>query len=296
MQNNRKAYLFTALAILFWATAASAFKIALAQVSPFVLLFYSAFFSLLILGGVLVAQKKLRLLKAGPSFWIHSALAGFLNPFLYYFILFQAYDRLPGQVAMALNYLWPIVLMLLAIPLLRQSVSSRQVLAILISFGGSLIIATKGQITVFSGLDGPGVALALGSTVIWALFWLINTRDKHDPVLKLFGGFVFGAFYSLLPMLITEGFVVPQFMATAALLYIGAFEMGFTFVLWLSALKYAERAAQVGQLIYITPFLSLLFLWLIIDEAIYLSTVAGLVLIVGGIMLNQKKKKPARQA
>ena len=71
------------------------------------------------------------------------------------------------------------------------------------------------------------------------------------------------------------------------------FEMGLTFVLWLSALKRATSAASIGNLIYCTPFLSLLFLHLIVGEAIHSATFIGLVLIVASLLFQewQRAKK-----
>jgi drug/metabolite transporter (DMT)-like permease len=71
-------------------------------------------------------------------------------------------------------------------------------------------------------------------------------------------------------------------------LYIGTFEMGIAFVAWLRALRLSRTTAQVGQLIYLTPFLSLLAIGLVVGEPIYASTVAGLALIVGGIVLQRR--------
>lgn len=43
---------------------------------------------------------------------------GLVNPCLYYLLLFSAYDRLPAQEAMAINYTWTLTLTYLAVPLL----------------------------------------------------------------------------------------------------------------------------------------------------------------------------------
>ncbi|MDE0213961.1 MAG: EamA family transporter, partial [Deltaproteobacteria bacterium] len=70
--------------------------------------------------------------------------------------------------------------------------------------------------------------------------------------------------------------------------YIGTFEMGVAFVAWLQALKLSRTTAQVGQLIYLTPFLSLLVIAFVVGEPIYKSTLAGLALIIGGIVLQRR--------
>lgn len=73
----------------------------------------------------------------------------------------------------------------------------------------------------------------------------------------------------------------------------GAFEMGVTFVLWLSALKLSTSAARIGNLIFVSPFLSLIFIHLVVGEEIFGSTLWGLVLITGGLAVQQAGARAA---
>lgn len=295
MQKQTKAYILTIFAVTFWGTAASAFKIALRYVTPFTLLVYSALFSTVVLFIILVVQGKLSKLKRiGRQSWLMAALLGFINPFLYYLVLFKAYSILPGQIAMSLNYGWPFALTLLSVPLLGQKLNRAQILAIGVSFFGAVIIATKGQFFNFGDASTFGIALAVGSTLLWAVFWLLNARDGLDPVFKLFLGFSFGLAYTLLFSPFFGGVQLPPFAAILPLIYIGFFEMGITFVLWLTALQMSSSAARIGNLVYVSPFLSLLFLHMVVGEDIHITTFIGLFLIVSSIIYQETRtKKPA---
>ncbi len=282
-----KAYLLTSLVVTFWATAASAFKIALRDVTPFTLLFYSTLFSTIVLFSILCAQSKLTLLfNTTMSSLARAALLGFLNPFLYYIIMFKAYAILPGQIAMSLNYGWPLVLTLLSVPILKQSLSKSQLVAVIISFVGAVIISTRGDIFSFGDINRFGVILAASSTLIWAVYWLMNAKDGLDPVVKLFTGFSFGFLYTTLFCLFTEGISIPDPHSWLPLLYVGLFEMSITFTLWLNALQLTTSAVKIGNLIYITPFFSLLILNRVIGEKIYPATFIGLTLIIGSIVFQ----------
>lgn len=285
MQKQTKAYLLTLVAVTFWGTAASAFKIALQYVTPFILLFYSALVSVIVLFVILILQgkgPKLRAITKGEVG--KAALLGLVNPFSYYIVLFKAYSLLPGQIAMSINYGWPLALTLLSVPILKQKLRRQQLIAIVVSFCGALVIATKGQVASFGGVSKFGLALAFGSTIIWATFWLLNARGQQDPVIKLFMGFCFGFCYTLVLSPLFGGIQLPTSLALLPLVYIGLFEMGITFVLWLTALQLSSTAAKVGNLIYISPFLSLVFLRLVIGEEIHAATFIGLFLIVGSIL------------
>ena len=64
--------------------------------------------------------------------------------------------------------------------------------------------------------------------------------------------------------------------------------MGLAFVAWLTALKYAESTSKISNLIFISPFVSLLLLSQIIGETIYPGTIIGLVLIISGLLIQKK--------
>ena len=69
--------------------------------------------------------------------------------------------------------------------------------------------------------------------------------------------------------------------------YVGVFEMGVTFVLWMRALSLSRTTAQVSNLVYLSPFLSLGLISVIVGETILPSSVIGLVFIIGGIVIRR---------
>ena len=73
--------------------------------------------------------------------------------------------------------------------------------------------------------------------------------------------------------------------------YVGALEMGFTFVLWLSAMKLTTSTARIANLIFLAPFLSLVFIHFVLGEHVVGATVIGLALIVGGLLLQGSDRK-----
>ena len=145
-QNQRKAYLLTLLAVLFWSTVGSAIKITLRYLNFDNLLFWSVLGGIFVLGVLnQLGKNPLRFRLLSRKAWLSSAVMGFLNPFLYYLVLIKAYQLLEAQVAGTLNYIWPIVLVLFSIPFLGQKIKARAVVAIFISFFGILIISTGGH-------------------------------------------------------------------------------------------------------------------------------------------------------
>lgn len=292
MSNQQKAYLYAGFTILFWGTSASAFKIGLKHVDYYQLLFIAISTTLFFLFIVLILQKKLSLLKKLTSRDIgHSSLLGFLNPFLYYTVLFIAYSLLPAQVAQPLNFVWPITLVLLSVIILKQKLRLKSFIALIISFFGVILISSEGNILNMKFSNPLGVFLALGSSIVWALFWLFNVKDQRDEILKLFLNFLFAFLFIIVLTTIFSSLKINSLEGILSGIYIGIFEMGITFVLWLKALKLTNRMDKIGNLIYLTPFCALIFIHIILGEKIYITTFIGLILIVTSIVLQRYKNK-----
>lgn len=291
MINERQATLFGLSAVLLWSTIATAFKLSLRHLSPIELLLFSGFFTTVLLGVILLLQGKFGLAFRGRrQDYLMSIGLGFLNPFLYYLILLKAYDLLPAQQAQPLNYTWAITLSLLAVPLLKQRVVWQQWLALLISYCGVLVISTEGKPFSLEFTEPFGVALALASTVIWALYWIFSTRDRRDPVVGLFVNFLCGFPFVLIYYLVSSDLRWPAVEGLLGAAYVGTFEMGVCFVLWLLALKKTRNAARISNLIFISPFISLVLIHFLVGEEILPATFFGLILIVAGLLLQQSIK------
>jgi len=291
-RQHQLAYAYALVAVAFWATAASAFKISLRHVGVLPLLLYASVASAIVFFLSLVASGRLRLLGTlTRRDYLWSAGLGLLNPFLYYVVIFKAYSLLPAQEAQPINFVWPLTLVLLSIPILGQRIRLASILAILISFTGVVVIATHparpSDILDFRFSDGLGVALALGSTVIWALFWVLNTKDRQEEAVRLFVNFLFATAYILIALLILRPEWTFQWEGLVGGVYIGLFEMGITFLVWLKALRNAKTTAHVVNLIYLVPFLSLIVIAVVLGETILGSTIVGLILIIAGIALQR---------
>jgi drug/metabolite transporter (DMT)-like permease len=221
---------------------------------------------------------------------LNSATLGLFNPFLYYLILLKAYKLLPAQVAQPLNMIWPIILVFLSVPLLGQKIERKSFVALFISFTGVFIISSQGHPFHFGGSDLTGVFLATGSSVFWAFYFILNVKDKRDEAVKLFLNFLFGSVYLLVAMTLTGNWHgAIGLKGVLGSVYVGIFEMGLTFFFWLKALSLASTTAKVSNLVYFAPFFSLLFVNFFLHEPVYYTTPAGLLLIIGGILIQNRK-------
>lgn len=290
-KNQTLAYKYALVSVFLWSTVATAFKIALSYLSALELLFYASLSSLLILGVIVIFQKKtsqvILHVKKQPLIIL---LLGAINPFIYYFVLFKAYEILPAQEAQAINYTWALMFAYLSTVFLKYKLSKADVIAGFICYFGVLIIATKGAPFSLHFSNIFGVLLALLSTVLWSMYWIVNSKSKADAVVGLFCNFLVGVIFIGLYCFFFEPLHLPSFKAILASTYVGFFEMGITFVFWLKAVKLSLSISKISNLIFLSPFLSLVFIYFFIGEKILLSTIVALIFIIFGLVLQQKVK------
>ena len=277
---------------MLWSTVATAFSLSLNHLSPLQLVTFATLVSWCFFALRLRSPGRWQALRTtSTKDCLTGLLVGWMNPGLYYLVLFAAYDRLPAQEAMAINYSWGITLALLAAPLLKQRLTLGALFAAAISYAGIVVIATRGAPLSLDLAQPLGVGLALLSTLIWSGYWIINTRLPLNPEVNLFLNFS-GALPLLLGLMWLSGAPFPHtWQAWSGGVYVGLFEMGIAFVLWMSAMKATTSTLKISSLIFLSPPLSLLFIWIVAGEPVRNYTLLGLVLILAGLWLQRRAER-----
>lgn len=288
MTKNSKSIVLAGVAVLSWATVATAFKIALMHLSVFGMLLIATVTSFVIYAVMMTVEKKWDALNALPkNVVLKTALLGILNPVVYYLVLFRAYDLLPAQMAQPLNYAWPIFLLVLLAVFNHEKIPALKYIGMLISVSGVVCISLGG-----GGIEGDvsvaGILLALFSAVLWASYWMLNNRlgGKVDATVALFLEFFMGSVVLGISSIFI-GIEVDSIEGLLSGVYIGLFEMGIPFLTFGMALRITKNPALVNQMCYLSPFLSLFLISMVLGETIAMGTYVGLALIVAGLVYNQ---------
>lgn len=297
MNEPKKAVLYGSVAVLSWSMVATLFKVALRSFSSYEMLLVSSLTALLIFGMVVTWQKNWKLVRAfSMKDWRWFALVGLLNPFAYYLILFKAYELLPAQIAQPINYLWTVFLLIVLAIYTSKPIPKLKFAGMLISMLGLVVISFGPGSLQGVSFSYLGLSLAFFSAFIWAIYWVVKTLNrKTDHILALFMIFLFGSFY----LLAGAGFAEVNLDSREGLIasvLAGTFEMAIPFIFFGAAIQKTSNPALINQMCYLSPFLSLFFIHLFIGERIYVTTFAGLSLIIGGIMFNEYLVKPAKRA
>jgi drug/metabolite transporter (DMT)-like permease len=211
-------------------------------------------------------------------------LVGTGGIFGYHVMLFTAFRLAPIVEANLINYLWPLLIVLLTPVILPGfGLRARHVAGAVMGLAGAALIVTRGSIHPdLSAL--PGYLLAAAAAVTWAVYSLLTKR------LPAFGSGAVGAFCLAAGVLsLATYFAVPgnpglgvvQAGDWPLLLLLGVGPMGAAFFLWDAALKKGDPRI-IGSLSYLTPLLSTLALTLVGGRGMSLLAGAAMVLIVAG--------------
>ncbi|MFT6643414.1 MAG: drug/metabolite transporter (DMT)-like permease [Patiriisocius sp.] len=286
MTRTTQSYLYAGITVAFWSTVATAFKLSLGYLDIFQLVLYASVSAATVLVIPVIVSGNVGLmideLRKYPMQTFGFAL---LNPLIYYLVLFAAYDRLPAQIAQPVNYTWALVLVLLSIIFLGQKPTRYDLIATAVSYGGVVIIALgSGSDNVSFSLIGLGLAIL--STLIWASYWILLMKDPRDERVSMCLNFVTVLPMALVLCLIFSDLSVP-WQGWLGASYVGIFEMGLAFLFWSKALRLAENTSRVSTLIFLSPFISLWLIHLVLGETIYPTTYVGLAVIVTGLLIQR---------
>lgn len=271
-------------AIALWGSLAS-LGVALGHVPPFLLT------GLSLLVGSLIA---LPLSGFRPARWLvpPTTLAlGVYGLFCYHFLLFVALRTAPPVQANLLNYLWPLLIVVLA-PVLLPGMSLRplHMAAAALGFAGAAVVILGGSAGSSALGDVPwswGYLAAVAAALIWASYSLLTTRVAPFATSAIGGFALLSGLLSLLCHALMEPVAVLSTRDWLLIALIGLGPMGAAFFLWDKALKTGDPR-QVGLLSYLTPLLSTALLMTVNGQRLTVSVAVAAVMIITAAWLGRR--------
>ena len=281
-----RSFFYLGLCILCWGLIPVVTKQILGELNNLQMLFSSTLFSCLVMGGMVLFQKKASVL---ATYSIHDyakiGVLGFLGTYLYYVLLYGALALTSASEGFILAYTWPMLVIILAFPLLKERLTVKKLCSIFISFLGIVVIVTHGSLFTLSFTSLQGDMLALGGAGVFALFSVLGKKYHYDQVASVFMYFV-TALACITPTLVLfSSLKMPSFHGWLWLLLNGFVVNGVSYIFWFKALEYGDTSVTSNAL-YVTPFLSLVYIALFLGEKILISSIVGLAVIVAGIILQ----------
>ena len=286
----KKSYFYALVSVFFWSSTTSVSNLLLHSITTLQMM--AIVFTLAMLFLFFLNLKKGNL-KQVKTYKVRDYLVlagmGLMGMFLYRLLLFMGVARMLASQAMIVNYLWPIMTVLAGCVFLKEKLTIRKAVAVLMSFGGVIIVTTGGNITGLSGSDLLGAVYCAVSAVFYGLFVAINKRLKYDSFVSMMFYNGVSAIFAILGALLEAEPLMLNLTQGLGLVWIGVLNTAVAFTTWNLAMKSGDTA-KVANLAYMAPFLSLVVAHFFLGDPITIWSVGGLLVIVAGIFLQLKDK------
>ena len=282
--------------VVLWAFIPVVAKIGQSNLDNYQFLFYSSLFSLLVLFVVSAFSKKLQYFsKYNSADFIKIAGLSFLGAFLYYLLLYYGYSNAKGLEVLVLQYSWVVLIVVFSFFILKERLTFRLILSVILGFSGALIVITKGnfQQIHLSNISADLIVLLAASA--FALFSVLSKRMKYEPLSMTTYLFACATAFSFAALAIFSEFKLPDSQSLLPLIINGAFINGLSYVIWLKALRY-EKASFVAPFVFLTPLLAALLIVFFFREEFLWVYLFGLIAIVVSGLLNSSSVQEDKSA
>lgn len=281
--------LFTAA--LIWASTFINIKVALEQVQPYTLAFLRFLIAGLVLAGYSLFTRQSSINKEDLG-W--AAASGFTGVALYNLFQNQGLKYAGATDAAIIASMAPVFMAILAWLILKETITRRQILGIIIAFLGSTLVATNGSMDTFNlnptRLWGDFLILLTG--LAWGLYniCLKKLLGKYPPTTVLTATTLAGTI-ALFPAMLLER---PLSLSTidiwgwTNILYLGLLASAMAYLLWNKALTVVSTVTA-GAYLYLMPVLAAIIAFFFLDEIPGLFTILGGAMALAGTYLAGSK-------
>lgn len=286
----RKDYLSVALAIMLFSTLAPMVKLTVGGMGSMQLLCLSSVFGTLFMIGICLRNKLGSVVRSYRiKDWAIMSGMGILGVFLTSGLYYYGIKVMRVQDACIINYLWPIMVILMSCIFLKERLTVRKMFAALLSFFAVIIVATQGNITSLHFSSISGALSCIGGAVFYGVFCALNKKLNYNSYISLTVYYAATAVMGAVTVPFIGGFASFGGMQLVGIVLIGIFPMSLGYFFWLRALEYGDTA-KISILAYATPFVTLALSHFLLRETISLSSMIGLFVLIAGIFIQIRGK------
>lgn len=245
---------------------------------------FCVFFSSFIISSIMTTiTKSWGKLAAYPWYlWVVGVVCIFGNEALYV----TSFKYAPAAQVDIINYLWPLLVIVLTPILPKEKLRVRNIFAVLVAFVGVFVMLSMRHHGMGEILPQYiyGYCSAFVAALLWAIYTLVaRAYGKSTPeLIGVYCGFCAAA--AAYMHIGTEEFVMPTAREIAALLIMGGTTHSLAYVLWDKAVKYGDFQL-LSILSYANPILSVCILFTLgYAESSSGVLLAGLCVFIAGVV------------
>jgi len=283
---KKEAYFYVLLAVLLWGSTASVGKLLLKDLNSIQIPFFTSIIAFITLLIITFFQKKFDLVKKYKiKDYFYFALMGLIGIFLYYTFFYKALMFSSAQEAFIVNYTWPVFVVVFSFMFKLEKFNLKKIIAILLGFIGVYIVVTKGSFSIDSINNIRGIIFALLGAICYGLFTIFTKKKNYERTTSMMFFYLFASIYFLIIILFFYKIPIINVTQFIGLLWLGILTSGLAFLFLQLAYKYGETA-KISNIVFLTPFISLIYIYFLLGEKIIVSSIIGLMIIIAGIVLQ----------
>lgn len=284
-------YLYTVILLgqVVFASTPLFIKIALNDFDPFTLGLVRFGISIILLNLFLLIRGK-RIIPDKRE-WLWILFLGLLAiPFNQGLLFYGLQFTTPAHSALIYG-MTPMLVSIIAIPILKERLSILKTLGIMVAFGGLLIVLGDGNITLEPEFVKGDIIIFIGM-IGWALYTVLGKKlvKRLGPIMAItytmtFGTILFvpiGAYNTA-----TFDFLAPSSMSWIALLYIAVITSAIAYPIWFWALKYMQ-ASKLSVFIYTQPILATILSYIFLSEELTTNFILGGITVLVGVIIAER--------
>ena len=243
---------------------------------------------------ILIGRKKISF-KAIKENLILLILSGTLIA-VNWILLFEAYKYTSVATATVCYYMEPVFVMMISPIFLKEKLSVKKVICILVSLGGMALVSGLFKTTDFNVGDFKGVLLGLGAAALYASVVILNKKIKnigpYDKTIVQLGTSIF----VVLPyMLLAEDMNVAfEPIGVVMILLVGILHTGVAYTLYFGSMDNV-KAQTIALFSYIDPVVAIILSAVILREKLGVMEIAGATMVLGATLISElplfEKKK-----
>jgi drug/metabolite transporter (DMT)-like permease len=286
LEASKNPFVLMPILLLMWGSLAAVSKLLLNNLDSYQVLFYMYGIGVVSFLVILFWRGSVRAIVSWKLADIILLLACGILSFLYDYFYFRSLELIPAVEASMLNYLFPIFIVLLAIPIHKERLDVFKVISIGMGFAGTLLLMTKGELSSITFTNFEGDLFAILAAVSWGLFTNLIKKNDIDIFLSTSFITVIAFLLSVVLMVTSSRFVLPQRSDVYGVVWLSLSNIVFGFFLYFRALKYST-ASLIASFTFFTPFVTLVFIVLLLGETLTLVECLAALLIILSVPIQK---------
>jgi drug/metabolite transporter (DMT)-like permease len=271
--------------LILWGSFAAVSKVVLNQIDSFQLQFYMFFIAFIIMSFLFLANGKIEAFKKLSKKECIKLSLYALPSYTYYFMYTMSLKLIPAVEASMLNYMFPVMIVLFAVPIHGEKLTLVKFSAIFLGIAGMIVVVSGGNLTSIRMTNLSGDLLAIGAAVSWGLFSNLGKKNNIDSFISNYCFVLVSLILSTVSIVIFSNILIPKPSVWLGLTWISVSNIVLTYYLWFKVLKTCS-STLIASLSFITPFITLLFIMLFLGEKISYVYLLGFLIIITGIAIQ----------